>query len=178
MVTTTHRRRGFSLIEAAIVLAVVGLVIGGIWAAVSTLREKYAVSQTVSGILSTVEGTRRFTKGFNIFGTILTPLYQAGAASKLLVTGCNPDCKSPYFDNSVMTITLTMIPNASGVLDKAWNLAIWNIPWRKVCWEFTKTDFTKNGIVSVGGATSRENLRALLESSSICEGPYEEIIFM
>jgi hypothetical protein len=47
-------RRGFSLIEAAVVLGVVGLVIGGIWAAAVTVKENLEVNQ----ILESVEGIR------------------------------------------------------------------------------------------------------------------------
>ena len=36
-----RKKRGFSLIEAAIVLGVVGLVIGGIWAAAASVNEKF-----------------------------------------------------------------------------------------------------------------------------------------
>lgn len=43
--------RGFSLIEAAIVLGVVGLIIGGIWVAASTVQENLRVKRTVEGVL-------------------------------------------------------------------------------------------------------------------------------
>lgn len=51
---TTHqrKRRGFNLIEAAIVLGVVGLVIGGIWVASAAMYESYKVNKTVEGILT------------------------------------------------------------------------------------------------------------------------------
>lgn len=45
---TTH---GFSLIEAAIVLGVVGLVIGGIWVAASSVSENRKIAQMASDIL-------------------------------------------------------------------------------------------------------------------------------
>lgn len=43
---TKKNRRGFSLIEAAIVLGVVGLVIGGIWIAASAVRENLKIERT------------------------------------------------------------------------------------------------------------------------------------
>lgn len=51
--TGKYRQRGFSLIEAAIVLAVVGLVLGGIWVAAAAMYENYKVNKTVEGIFST-----------------------------------------------------------------------------------------------------------------------------
>lgn len=47
-------RHGFNLIEAAIVLAVVGLVIGGIWVAAATVRENMLANTIASGFLSTI----------------------------------------------------------------------------------------------------------------------------
>lgn len=42
-----NARRGFNLIEAAIVLGVVGLVIGGIWYSAAAMYENYKVNKTV-----------------------------------------------------------------------------------------------------------------------------------
>jgi len=44
-------RSGFSLIEAAIVLGVVGLVIGGIWAAASSISRNMRKNEALSGIM-------------------------------------------------------------------------------------------------------------------------------
>jgi len=45
-----NQKKGFSLIEAAIVLGVVGLVIGGIWVAAAAMYENYKVNKTVSDL--------------------------------------------------------------------------------------------------------------------------------
>ena len=45
-------RRGFSLIEAAFVLAVVGAVIGTIWVSAAKFYEEYKVSKTVEGLFT------------------------------------------------------------------------------------------------------------------------------
>lgn len=47
-----RRKRGFNLIESAIVLGVVGLVIGGIWVAAATMYENYKVGKTIEGVLT------------------------------------------------------------------------------------------------------------------------------
>lgn len=45
------KRRGFSLVESAIVLGVVGLVLGGIWWAASAMRERQKINDLVSGVI-------------------------------------------------------------------------------------------------------------------------------
>jgi type II secretory pathway pseudopilin PulG len=52
-------KRGFNLIEAAIVLGVVGLVIGGIWVAAAKFYEDYKVNKMVEDILTIVRNTER-----------------------------------------------------------------------------------------------------------------------
>lgn len=42
--------KDFNLIEAAIMLGVAGLVIGGIWAAANAVSENYKIAETVKGI--------------------------------------------------------------------------------------------------------------------------------
>lgn len=49
----TFPTRGFNLVEAAIVLGVVGLVIGGIWIAASAASETYKVNKSVEGMFQT-----------------------------------------------------------------------------------------------------------------------------
>lgn len=46
-----RKKKGFNLIEAAIVLGVVGLVIGGIWVAASVVNENLKINKTVEGIV-------------------------------------------------------------------------------------------------------------------------------
>lgn len=50
---TAHKKpkEGFSLIEAAIVLGVVGLVIGGIWIAAAVFNENLKINRTVEGVV-------------------------------------------------------------------------------------------------------------------------------
>lgn len=52
-------RRGFSLVEAAIVLGVVGVVIGGIWTAASTVNENLRVSRAVEEMVTIVPSARQ-----------------------------------------------------------------------------------------------------------------------
>ncbi len=45
------RRHGFSLVESAIVLAVVGLVLGGIWVAASAVIDNYRIKRIAEGLI-------------------------------------------------------------------------------------------------------------------------------
>ena len=55
-------RRGFSLIEAAIVLGVIGLVIGGIWIGAEAVNRNIKMNNTFSGLISGVQEIRRLYK--------------------------------------------------------------------------------------------------------------------
>ncbi len=59
-----HNQKGFNLVEAAIVLGVIGLVIGGIWVTASAVTEKYRVSSTYADVLQIADGARNMLKGF------------------------------------------------------------------------------------------------------------------
>jgi len=53
------RQSGFNLIEAAIVLGVVGLVIGGIWIAAASVSMKMNTNAEAQSVLSIVQGMRQ-----------------------------------------------------------------------------------------------------------------------
>jgi hypothetical protein len=51
-------KRGFNLIEAAIVLGVIGLVIGGIWVVAAAMHEDYKVNKTAQDLLVIVRNVQ------------------------------------------------------------------------------------------------------------------------
>jgi len=85
-----QRRRGFNLIEAAIVLGVVGLVIGGIWVAASSVNDKIKMNQAVAGVNII---TKNVQGALHAFGTTTgqmaysNPIYFTGADGYVLPTG-------------------------------------------------------------------------------------------
>lgn len=60
--TGKHKKRAFSLIEAAIVLAVVGLVLGGIWWAASSIRAEMKALEAVKMMNKIVAAYRKYAK--------------------------------------------------------------------------------------------------------------------
>lgn len=88
------KRRGFNLVEAAIVLGVVGLVIGGLWVAASSVMFNRKLSATQAGILySAKEAERIFSIKLDQVGrdnTIMDPAaIRSGVAPKDWVSGTN-----------------------------------------------------------------------------------------
>lgn len=75
-------RHGFNLVEAAIVLGVVGLVIGGIWIAAAQVRENMVVNKLAEGVLITSNNIQRLVNTYtaNTLGLadITTPMIAAG----------------------------------------------------------------------------------------------------
>ena len=50
---------GFNLIEAAIVLGVIGLIIGGIWVAAAAINENLKVNRTITGVMTIINNVNR-----------------------------------------------------------------------------------------------------------------------
>lgn len=59
-------RNGFSLIETAIVLGVVGIVIGGIWVASASVMENKRIADTQEDVLQLVSNLRAKYRGFSL----------------------------------------------------------------------------------------------------------------
>ena len=58
--TRHNHKRGFNLIEAAIVLGVVGLVIGGIWVAAASLKQRWFEQQFMEGLLVLAQNAQKY----------------------------------------------------------------------------------------------------------------------
>ena len=58
-VMTRLKQKGFSLIEAAVVLGIVGLIISGVWVAAAEMMENWKVSKTVSDIQLIVQRAQK-----------------------------------------------------------------------------------------------------------------------
>lgn len=89
--------RGFSLIEAAIVLGIVGLVIGGIWVAASTVSRNMTNSRMLEATLVMIEKAQRIYKGkppFSGSTDLDATFIAAGIVPRDLVNGTS--IRSPW----------------------------------------------------------------------------------
>ena len=66
----SKKRRGFNLIEAAIVLGVVGLVVAGIWVAANIISEKREVYNIRSFQLYSLDMLNKYSQGYSLTGTL------------------------------------------------------------------------------------------------------------
>jgi len=115
--------KGFSLVEAAVVLGVVGFVLGGIWVAAAHFSEEYKVNKTVEGIMQIIERTRNINKGFTphqlrIAGgggtqvSIFNGMYNAGAIPTDVFPKCNSgvtECYGLWGGNGLSGVRLHVV---------------------------------------------------------------------
>lgn len=98
---TLHRvQHGFNLIEAAIVLGVIGLVIGGIWVAASAASEQRRTTIIFNNVMATCENVRRDWPASSIpLGSFYV---REAVAAKIL----GPDFINPNYSGSSSILAL------------------------------------------------------------------------
>lgn len=94
-----RKKNGFSLVEAAIVLGVVGLVIGGIWVAAAVVNEDWKVSKTTRDMVEIVNNTQNLISSAdaNAIGTnvdLIPTLMRSGRFPSDWIV--NNTIKSPF----------------------------------------------------------------------------------
>ncbi len=92
-----HQRRGFNLVEAAIVLGVIGLVIGGIWVAASKITNDLKLNQATTGLLLIVDQYRSIYKPFGI-----TAIYNGPSTITSQIIGVIPEGFSRRNDGTLV----------------------------------------------------------------------------
>ena len=81
-------KRGFNLIEAAIVLGVIGLIIGGIWVAAAAVQNNLRISNSSRNLIQIVQNIRNLYYGQSpATATITTTLISAGSIPADMVNG-------------------------------------------------------------------------------------------
>lgn len=82
-ITGKTKRRGFNLIEAAIVLGVVGAVIGTIWVMAAAMMESYKVNKTVEGLFFAIRNAQKTLSSREIMNLSSTTLNSFAINSKI-----------------------------------------------------------------------------------------------
>lgn len=93
----SKKKKGFSLTEAAVVLGVVGLVIGGIWVAAGAVQENANINRTIDASILAFNKTRElFTVSTieqlyapNSCASLNSTILEAGGIPKDFVSGAN-----------------------------------------------------------------------------------------
>jgi type II secretory pathway pseudopilin PulG len=109
----SRKNRGFTLTEAAIVLGIVGLILGAIWVAAGSVYSNMRVNTTSSQIIQMVSGIRSLYAGSTLVdfpASSQLNLAKAGAIPKDLVD--NPTTPTTVTD--VWGGNITISPNNAG----------------------------------------------------------------
>lgn len=81
------RRRGFNLIEAAIVLGVIGLVIGGIWVAAAKVQQNMRVNDAEKLILVSKDFASGYTRTIGGATLVIAQIMQPSAGFSVAASG-------------------------------------------------------------------------------------------
>ena len=109
---TTKNQKGFNLVEAAIVLGIVGLVIGGIWVAASSVYENNRTQRASQQLITIVQQVRKLSSNAGDLVTssadVTSSLVTAGVFPADMVQGGQP--KNPWNGD----VTVYGVNNAGG----------------------------------------------------------------
>jgi len=146
----TKIRRGFSLVEAAIVLGIVGLVIGGIWVAASSVAANVK-SNEATVMLNTI-----INNVYNMYKGMPTPssntsldaaLVAAGAVPANLVNAAGNDIVNPWGGD----VNVNIIANSPPKYLRVW---MYSVPRGKACIDLSASIIKAYSPLRNGGNTS------------------------
>ncbi|MDR3425278.1 MAG: prepilin-type N-terminal cleavage/methylation domain-containing protein [Alphaproteobacteria bacterium] len=126
-----HRKKGFTLTEIAIVLGIMGLILGAIWTAASSVYTNMRTTHADTAVMQIVQGTRALfassqTTGYGAATNITTQLVSAGTIPTDLISGAT--VVGPFANGSTgviatsdgngFVVVMTAVPpqNCIGVL--------------------------------------------------------------
>lgn len=153
-----NKKRGFSLIEAAIVLGVVGVVIGGIWAAASRINESRRANAAVILMNSVISVYRQHAPVLRMDPdyTDMTPVF-AGIPLPEGFTYDTAKLGMPIvYGQGVVMYMIYVENNDRGMYASFWlsdDFAT-SRPQPRTCLELTKTLLQQSSSVSVSGGTT------------------------
>lgn len=150
----TYIQRAFSLIEAAIVLAVIGLVIAGIWITSVTVVENRKISNTISDIMVIIAGARSLYDiyGFPTSGSLdrSSVLIQAGVVPQDLVSGSS--IVSRWGTSTVVSQSYRAAQSGTAATPDVWTYFINDLPpasCRKLVIQLSSSFRSTNNLVHI-----------------------------
>lgn len=151
------QKRGFNLVEAAIVLGIVGLVIGGIWIAASAVQSNLRKSEASKALIQIVQNVRIMFDGQTpaATGSINSAAISAHAVPTDFINGTN--IVNPW--NGNVTIALAQAGTQIDSIDVTYD----SMP-KDVCIELT----SRNTNVTTGTGLTR----LLIGTTTVTSFPY------
>lgn len=136
--STKRRPKGFSLIEAAIVLGIVGLVIGGIWTAAAAVAKRQKIQNVLTTFSTVVEKARIFMKNSGAETDLVPTLrgaafpggFRIGALSDPFTSPGTMGYYSPqtWLENGTTYMAFTLQPTISPSNSYFYGEIYFNIP--------------------------------------------------
>jgi len=113
-----HSQQGFTLIEIAIVLTIVGLIIGGIWVAASTVFNNNKAQALAKDVIQAVQNTKTLFSSqgtsASTVGVTVTNLINAGVFPTDMVTPNAGVLVTPFSTQSAVTdVTVSAAPGGT-----------------------------------------------------------------
>ncbi len=134
-----NARAGFNLIEAAIVLGIVGLVVAGIWAAAGAAYENMRQQNTSKDLLALAQNIKNFYagSGATTIDTSVANMVNMGVVPKGMIAGTSatPILAHPWGAPGTTSDIVITVP-ASGVFNVSFNYPTSGMntsDWIKVC---------------------------------------------
>lgn len=115
--TAPHTKKGFNLVEAVIVLGIIGLVMGGIWVTASAVRESYRINETAQGIIAIAQNAQTLLNGYGFPATPNATTYSSAPTGIMAAVnnGIFPiDAPNNAFATPYGYISMALRSDASG----------------------------------------------------------------
>jgi prepilin-type N-terminal cleavage/methylation domain-containing protein len=157
------KKRGFTLTEIAIVLGIIGLILGAIWVAAAAVYNNLRVSHANTAVLQTAQAVRALYSTSQTMGTagdITSQVIAAGAIPSDLVTGTT--AIGPWPGSVLYVLT-------AAASDTAFTVQITNVP-KAACINLINAVSGTNrdpGLTAIGATTATAPISATVAAAAL-----------